>query len=224
MKWVKVTRDPHFLTFHVFTANEITSKRRFLHIKAKEWTWWKCLFHKKGMLNAASHAPFLAELCQLRRVFLWKILALSVTVALLVSVVVFRIRQRIVRKVSTIVSQVDSFSIFKMAVENLRSIWPITLGFSCQCSWCSNHKTKIWTCFAEENLKCGTFFTSAVCFLLWFLWCKYLKLQRSMVEWWVNDKLERGSKEEVLPQLKHFPCIWLELPVETSKALSQSDW
>jgi len=44
------------------------------------------------------------------------------TVALLVSVVVFRIKQRIVRKVSTTVSQVDSFSIFKMAVENIRSI------------------------------------------------------------------------------------------------------
>jgi hypothetical protein len=77
---------------------------------------------RKGALNASSHAAFLVELCQLLRVFLWKILVLSVTVALLVSVVVFRIKQHIVRKVSTIVSQVDSFSIFKMAVENIRSV------------------------------------------------------------------------------------------------------
>jgi len=74
------------------------------------------------MLNATSHAPVLAELRHQRRVFLRKILALSVTVALLVSGVVFRIKQRIVRKVITIESQVDSFSIFKMTVENLRSI------------------------------------------------------------------------------------------------------
>jgi hypothetical protein len=44
------------------------------------------------------------------------------TAVLLVSVVVFKIKQRNVRKVSTTVSQVDSFSIFKMAVENTRNI------------------------------------------------------------------------------------------------------
>jgi len=45
-----------------------------------------------------------------------------------------------------------------------------------------------------------------------------------MVGRWVNDKLERGSKEEFLTQLKHCPNIWLEWPMETTKALRQSDW
>jgi hypothetical protein len=46
------------------------------------------------------------------------------------------------------------------------------------------------------------------CFL-WCLWCKYLKLQRWVVGWWVSDELQRVSKE-VLPQLKHCPSIRLE--------------
>jgi hypothetical protein len=45
-----------------------------------------------------------------------------------------------------------------------------------------------------------------VLFLL-FLWCKYLKLQRSMVGWRVSDKLERVSKEEILPQWSTVPAF-----------------
>jgi hypothetical protein len=45
-----------------------------------------------------------------------------------------------------------------------------------------------------------------------------------MVEWCVSDKLESVSKEEVLPQLKNSTSIWLEWPMETTKALNQNHW